>query len=93
MTHTREIVVGEAPCVALCGDTREAAVDFLRGSFSEEVQDQFREVIRIGALDALTPVVGRMIQQMLRSNGFDARELGIDGFGPAWQDLVCRAVA
>lgn len=93
MAYTRETVVGEVPCVALCGESREAAVDFLRRSFSEEVQDQFREVIRIGALDALTPVVGRMVQEMLRSNGFDARELGIDGFGRAWQDLVCRAVA
>lgn len=89
MIQIREPMVGDAPC----GGAREAAVDFLRSSFSEVVQDQFREVIRIGALDALTPVVGRMVQDMLRSNGFDARELGIDGYGPAWQDLVCRAVA
>lgn len=93
MAHSGENVVRESPLSLMCGDSQQAAVEFLRRELSEEVQDQFREVIRVGALGALDAVVGRVIQQMLRSNGFDEGGLGVERLDLAWRELVRRAVA
>ena len=90
MVHYREDVAGFGTST---GDPREAAVEFLRHELSEEVQDQFREVIRVDALGTLDSVVGRVVQHMLRSAGFGERELGVENLGVAWHDLIRRAVA
>lgn len=91
MSHFEE-KVPVSPVAVACGGRSEAAVDFLRHELSEEVQDQFREVIRIGALASLDAVVGRMVQEMLRARGFGESELGVESLDLAWRDLVRRAV-
>ncbi|HEX2189529.1 MAG TPA: hypothetical protein VHG51_11555, partial [Longimicrobiaceae bacterium] len=75
------------------GDPRDEAAEFLRRELSDEVQEQFREVIRVDALGALDHIVGRVVQQMLRSAGFGEERLGVDHLGSAWRDVVYRAVA
>jgi hypothetical protein len=92
MAQIREETV-RAGAVALGrGDPAANAVEFLRRELSEEVQDQFREIVRVDALGALDAIVGRVVQQMLRCNGFGERELGVESLGTAWRDLVRRAV-
>lgn len=91
MNHFAEKYRGASVSV-VGGDPREAAVDFLRHELSEEVKDEFREVIRIGALATLDAVVGRVVQEMLRARGFGESELGVQSLDVAWRDLVCRAV-
>lgn len=93
MVHSGRNVLREPPRAVACGDPGEAAVEFLRRELSPEVQDQFREVIRVGALPALDGVVGRVVQQLLRSHGFTERALGVESLDSAWQVLVRRAVA
>ncbi|HEV2148893.1 MAG TPA: hypothetical protein VGR37_15920 [Longimicrobiaceae bacterium] len=93
MAQIREEAVRAGAAVPVAGDPAAAAVEFLRRELSEEVQDQFREVIRVDALGALDAIVGRVVQQMLRCNGFTERVLGVESLGIAWRDLVRRAVA
>ena len=92
MLQLREAVVRSIPIAAVRADRRAEAVEFLRGQLSEDVQDQFREVIHAGSLDVLDSVVGRFVQQMLRGAGFGERELGVDRLESAWQGLVRDAV-
>lgn len=92
MLQLREAVVRSIPIAAVHADHRKEAVEFLRVRLSEEVQDQFREVIRAGSLDVLDSVVGRFVQQMLRGAGFGERELGVESLESAWQGLVRDAV-
>lgn len=93
MKQIREEAVRFGPAARAAGDPREEAAEFLRRELSEEVQDQFREVIRVDALGALDHIVGRVVQQMLRSAGFSEERLGVENLGSAWRDLVRRAVA
>ncbi|HEX2092481.1 MAG TPA: hypothetical protein VHG28_08780 [Longimicrobiaceae bacterium] len=81
------------PLAVVRSDPLEEAVEFLRRELSEEVLEQFREVVRAEALDALDCVVGRFVQQMLRANGFVEEELGVESLETAWHDLIRRAVA
>ncbi|MDQ3389659.1 MAG: hypothetical protein M3483_09165 [Gemmatimonadota bacterium] len=92
MTETGEEMVRERPRAMTCGDSREAAVEFLRRELSPEVQEQFREAVRIGALDALDGVVGRVIQEMLRRRGFAEEAPGVERPEHQWRDLVRSAV-
>lgn len=93
MNQTREEAVRLGPAAEAAGDPRVEAAEFLRRELSDEVQDQFREVIRIDALSALDHIVGRVVQQMLRSAGFGEERLGVEHLGSAWHDIVRRAVA
>ncbi len=93
MTDFRQEVTREPPFSVVCGSPREAAVELLRRELSEQVKEQFREVIRAGAMNALNSVVGRMVGDMLRSHGFTEQELEVESIDAAWQELIRRAVA
>lgn len=93
MTQIREEAVRFGPAAAAAGDPRDEAAEFLRRELSDEVQEQFREVIRVDALGALDHIVGRVVQHMLRSAGFSEERLGVESLGSAWRDLIRRAVA
>lgn len=93
MTQPGENAVRFGPAAEAAGDPRDAAAEYLRRELSDEVQEQFREVIRVDALGALDHVVGRMVQQMLRSAGYGEERLGVESLGSAWHDLIRRAVA
>ena len=93
MNNSGKDLTRDPPLAVVCGDPQEAAVEFLRRELSEDVREQFREVIRVDALGALDSIVGRVIQGMLRSRGFDEDELGVERLDVAWHELVRRAVA
>ena len=93
MAHNREDAVQAGAAAVAAPDPRDEAADYLRRELSEDVQDQFREVIRVDALHALDSIVGRVVQQMLRAGGFCEERLGVDNLGGAWHDVIRRAVA
>lgn len=93
MAQIREEAVRVVPAAVAAGDPREEAAEYLRRELSDDVQEQFREVIRVDALGALDAIVGRVVQQMLRAGGFCEERLGVDHLGRAWHDVIRRAVA
>jgi|GEM_PF-2998128 len=93
MAYSGEDADRFVPADVASGDPRDAAAEFLRRELSDEVQEQFREVIRVDSLGALDSIVGRVVQHMLRSAGYDEEQLGVESLGTAWHDLIRRAVA
>jgi hypothetical protein len=93
MAQIREDAVPHAPAAVAAGDPRDEAAEYLRRELSDDVQEQFREVIRVDALGALDSIVGRVVQQMLRSGGFCEARLGVESLGTAWHDVIRRTVA
>ena len=90
MSSFRGEITRDPPLAVMCGDSREGAAEFLRRSLPEELQDQLREGVRTGALDA---TLGHAVREVLLSGGFTAGALEVESLDTIWQDLVRRAVA